>query len=38
MEPATDEHSGFAVQGIIAEIDAETGKAVVVKRVCTKEK
>jgi calcineurin-like phosphoesterase len=32
MEPAA-EQSGSAVQGIIAEIDSETGKAVAVRRI-----
>jgi hypothetical protein len=33
MEPAAEQQSSAAVQGIIAEIDAETGKAVAVRRV-----
>ncbi|MDR0289423.1 MAG: YmdB family metallophosphoesterase [Treponema sp.] len=33
MEPAADQPGGAVVQGIIAEINAETGKAVAVRRV-----
>jgi metallophosphoesterase (TIGR00282 family) len=33
MEPAPEQQSSSAVQGIIAEIDSETGKAVAVRRI-----